>query len=48
MPPNIVLKTIDLRADGVSLRGIVRGTSDEASGLAQAYTIVTSCVPIRD
>jgi hypothetical protein len=37
LPTNIALESIDLHEGGVSLRGIVRGTSDEASGLAQAY-----------
>jgi len=37
LPENFALSTIDMRTDGVSLHGIVRGTSDEASGLAQAY-----------
>jgi hypothetical protein len=37
MPENVVLNSIDLHEGGVSLHGIVRGTSDEASGLAQAY-----------
>jgi hypothetical protein len=37
LPKDIVLNSIDVNAGGVSLRGIVRGTSDEASGQAQAY-----------
>jgi hypothetical protein len=37
MPENVVLNSIDVQEGGVSLHGIVRGTSDEASGLAQAY-----------
>jgi hypothetical protein len=37
LPDNIVLNSIDVHEGGVSLRGIVRGTSDEASGQAGAY-----------
>jgi hypothetical protein len=37
LPENIALDSIDLHEGGVSLKGIVRGTSDEASGAAQAY-----------
>jgi hypothetical protein len=37
LPDNIVLSSIDVQRDGVSLRGSVRGTADEASGLAQTY-----------
>jgi hypothetical protein len=37
LPENIVLKSINLQEAGVSLLGVVRGTPDEAFGLAQAY-----------
>jgi hypothetical protein len=37
LPDDIALNSIDVTRAGADLRGIVRGTSDEASGLAQAY-----------
>jgi hypothetical protein len=37
LPKNIALDTIEVNEGGASLRGIVRGTDDEASGQAQAY-----------
>ncbi|HWZ94541.1 MAG TPA: hypothetical protein VNW30_05040 [Opitutaceae bacterium] len=37
LPKNITLDSIDVHQGGVSLHGIVRGTSDEASGQAQTY-----------
>jgi hypothetical protein len=37
LPKNIALDSIDVEESGVTLRGIVRGTYDEASGQAQAY-----------
>ncbi len=37
LPKDIALNSIDVQEGGAYLRGIVRGTSDEASGLAQAY-----------
>jgi hypothetical protein len=37
LPENIVLDSIDVHENGVTLRGVVRGTSDEASGQAGAY-----------
>ena len=37
LPPDIVLNYVDLRATGVTLRGVVRGTPGEASGKASAY-----------
>lgn len=37
LPKNVALNSIDVHVDGVILRGVVRGTSDEASGEAQAY-----------
>jgi hypothetical protein len=37
LPNNIALDSIDVNETGALLRGVVRGTSDEASGQAQAY-----------
>jgi hypothetical protein len=37
LPRNIALNSIEVGKDGVTLRGIVRGSSADASGLAQAY-----------
>ena len=37
LPNDIVLNSIDVHDSGVSLNGIVMGTSDEASGRAEAY-----------
>jgi hypothetical protein len=37
LPENIALNSIDVHQGGAWLRGIVRGTSDEASGQASAY-----------
>jgi hypothetical protein len=37
LPKNITLNYIDIRESGVTLRGIVSGTSDEAFGAASAY-----------
>jgi hypothetical protein len=37
LPKNIALDSINIDQAGVSLRGIVRGTYDEASGQAQIY-----------
>jgi hypothetical protein len=37
LPDNIVLTAIEVRETDVVLRGLVRGTSEEASGKAEAY-----------
>ncbi len=37
LPPAVVVSSIDSKATGVTLRGVVKGAADQASGLAVAY-----------
>lgn len=37
LPPEIMIEYFDLRSSGVTIRGTVRGSPDEASGIASMY-----------
>lgn len=45
LPVNVAIDTFDLRADGITLRGTVRGSPDKASGYASAYVDMLRSTP---